>query len=76
MSCINDIPNIEVSCSSVLNDIPDVILFELWKSDILKKYEINGNSPISFYLDWEKINEIHPFEEWKKEFLRINNKQF
>jgi hypothetical protein len=59
-----------------MQEYNEFILIEVWKKETLNLYGVDGNSAISLYVDWEKMNKKHPFEEWKKEFLRINNKQF
>jgi hypothetical protein len=53
-------------------EISDGLLAEVWKDDIMKLYKIEPNHPVKMVIDWECMNKIHPFEDWKKKFYELN----
>jgi hypothetical protein len=56
-------------------EIYDGILVAAWMDDIMRLYKIEANHPVKMVIDWEYMNEIHPFEDWKKKFYELNINQ-
>jgi hypothetical protein len=58
--------------SSQFVDIEDGLLRELWKKELLFKFKERFNESSMTLQEMEVLSYEFPFEEWKKEFYKIN----